>query len=42
MQDHEILEIADLEYDVGATNAIEATDGKDTTETWVIYYVPPV
>jgi hypothetical protein len=41
-KDNEILEIADLEYEVGAVHSIEAGDGNDANEMWVIYYQPPV
>ena len=41
-QDNDVLDIADLEYDVGAIHSAESGDGQDTNEMWVIYYTPPV
>lgn len=39
--DNEILEIADLEFEVGAVHSIEAGDGHNSNEVLVIYYLPP-
>ena len=35
------LEIADLEYDVGGVSSIEAAAGRQTNDTFVIWYVTP-
>jgi hypothetical protein len=41
-QDNEILEVADLEYEVGSVHSIEAGDGQNSNEVVIIYYMPPV
>lgn len=41
IQNSDVLEIADLEYEIGAANSIEAGEGHNSNDVLVIYYLPP-
>lgn len=40
-QDNDVIEIADLEFEIGAANSIEAGEAHNSNDVLVIYYLPP-